>query len=134
MMSLMDWNEKLNVGVDQMNDQHKVILTYMNTLYDDYQANKPFSVLKSSLDSLKDYTIKHFKEEEEYMESIDYDGIASHKIIHEKLLKTLGEHYENITSTQKFNNDFFHFLKFWLSSHIQGIDVKYGKLKDQKSA
>ena len=128
-MSLMNWNDKLDIGVDQMNDQHKIILQYMNTLYDDFQADKSFSTLKYTLDYLKDYTVKHFKEEEDYMESIQYEGIKSHKLIHEKLLKTFSEHYENIIATQSLNDDFFHFLKFWLSSHIQGIDVKYGKMR-----
>ena len=48
-------------------------------------------------------------------------------MIHKDLLDKFTDHYQIMVSTGKLNDKFFSFLKLWLSAHIQGIDVKYGK-------
>jgi hemerythrin len=45
------------------------------------------------------------------------------------LLENFSKHYESFNQNGKLTDDFFHFLKFWLSAHIQGIDKKYGEAK-----
>jgi hemerythrin-like metal-binding protein len=126
-MALMDWSDKLDVGVDNMNHQHKKILSLMNNLYEAFEQKKEFDQFISILDELKDFTIKHFAEEEAYMESINFEGIQVHKGIHQQLLEKFTSNYQTITNERKLTQEFFDFLKFWLSSHIQGIDIKYGK-------
>jgi hemerythrin-like metal-binding protein len=126
-MALMDWSDKLDVGVDNMNHQHKKILSLMNNLYEAFEQKKEFDQFISILDELKDFTIKHFAEEEAYMESINFEGIQVHTGIHQQLLEKFTSNYQTITNERKLTQEFFDFLKFWLSSHIQGIDIKYGK-------
>lgn len=126
-MSLMDWSDSLDIGVHAMNDQHKIILKLMNTLHDAHTSHKPFSEFIGPLDELKNYTVQHFAEEEAYMESIQFEGLKTHKIIHQDLLNKFSEHYENITKEKKLDPKFFDFLKIWLTSHIKGIDIKYGQ-------
>ena len=41
-----------------------------------------------ALGELGDYTVKHFEQEEAYLESISYSGLANHKAIHADLLET----------------------------------------------
>lgn len=126
-MHLMDWNDSLDVGVEDMNNQHKQILLYMNSLYKSFKADEDFSIGKPILDKLKNTTISHFANEEAYMKSISFSNLESHKLIHKNLLATFTEHYDKMTKEQKFNQEFFEFLKFWLTSHIKGIDIKYSK-------
>lgn len=125
-MKLMEWSDQLDVGVQEMNHQHQDLLDLMNTLYEGNNEGKSFEELLPTLSKLKEYTIRHFKEEEEYMESIKFDGLASHKIIHEQLLKRFAQEEEKIIESKKFPDSFFGFLKVWLSAHIKGIDMKYG--------
>jgi hemerythrin len=131
-MSLMEWNSNLDIGVDAMNDEHKVLLKYMNQLFDLYHAKADYGRQKTVLDQLKDATIKHFTQEEAYMEKIGFEGIASHKIIHKQLLEKFTVHYQEFEQKQQFNEGFFTFLKMWLSAHIQGIDIKYGEFSRSK--
>ncbi len=37
-MSLMEWNEKLSVGVPSIDEQHKKLVAMLNELYDAMQA------------------------------------------------------------------------------------------------
>ena len=126
-MSLMDWSNDLDVHVDEMNNQHKGLLEVMNALFDSHQAGAEFNELKSLLDKLADLTIKHFEEEEVYMESIEYPGIKGHKKIHQDLLAKFLALKEEFEKSQSLEQCFFDFLRLWLAAHIKGIDMKYGE-------
>jgi hemerythrin len=119
-----------------MNDQHQVLLKMMNKLYDGTADGMQRIEALDRLGKLFNYTVKHFKEEEEYMESIGFEGLKSHKLIHVNLLERLGvlaEGFKNSTD-EKLSADFFNFLKFWLSAHIKGIDMKYGEHASEQKA
>ena len=126
-MKLMEWNDQLDVGVQAMNNQHQDLLDLMNVLYEGNNEGESFESLLPTLTQLKEYTIKHFQEEEQYMESIQFDGLPSHKLIHEQLLNRFAQEEEKILKSKTFPESFFGFLKVWLSAHIKGIDMKYGQ-------
>ncbi len=130
----MEWNNNLDVGVNDMNNQHKKILDLMNKMYDSYKNGDAFESYEPYLDELRSFTVQHFKEEEEFMESINFEGIAGHKQIHASLLETFQNHYDEIKGSKSLNDKFCAFLKLWLSAHIQGIDVKYGQVYNNQAA
>lgn len=65
----------------------------------------------------------------------EYSGSGTHKLIHQDLLKRFGEHVLRFRSSpeMKVSNDFFMFLKVWLSAHICGIDRKYADVAQVKT-
>jgi hemerythrin len=129
-MSLMEWNDNLDVHVNEMNDQHKGLLDIMNKLYNQFNEGAPYATLHQLLTELGEKTTVHFAEEEKYMESISYPDLSKHKIIHKQLLEKFGEHVEKFESTKELDKGFFDFLKLWLQSHIMGIDAKYGQMSN----
>jgi hemerythrin len=111
-----------------MDNMHKELISKMNILFEKNDQSAPFNELKTLLDDLAGYTIKHFNEEEAFMAKINFPGLESHKLIHQDLLKQFVKHKEKFESTKgKIPDDFFAFLKVWLKSHICGIDKKYGE-------
>lgn len=126
-MALMEWSKDLTLEVQNMDDQHKVLLGLMNRLYEDHMNGANYFALKDTFEELAEMTTIHFKEEEEYMESIEFPGLATHKVIHQDLLKKFSMHQALFNEKQALNEEFFVFLKFWLRSHIMGIDTKYAK-------
>jgi hemerythrin-like metal-binding protein len=132
-MSTFNWSDKLSIGVKEMDDQHKKLISKINDLMDNIDKSSNQEVL-SQYTSLGDYVVKHFKEEELFMESINYDGLASHKIIHKKLLDQLGEFADQIKNDTLDSQKLFSFLELWLKSHIMGIDAKYGEVANSKAA
>lgn len=135
-MPLLEWDDSLDVHVDDMNDQHQVLLKMMNELYDGTAAGMTRIDAIDRLGKLFEYTVKHFKEEEEYMESIGYEGLKSHQLIHKNLIDRLTELANGFkdSTEEKLPADFFNFLKFWLSAHIKGIDMKYGEASTAQKA
>lgn len=127
-MSLLEWTDKLDVHVDSMNQEHVELIRLMNAVYDVNEREK--TAVGGALDNLVRYVVKHFEDEEAYMESVGFKGLKSHQIIHKDLLDKVGKHVEDFKRSQSdaLPDDFFAFLKFWLVSHIQGIDSKYGSI------
>ena len=78
------------------------------------------------LDELKDYTIQHFSDEEEYMESIHYEGLPAQKRAHEAFVDKL----ENIDrdaikkNPKEYIQQLLEFLLGWLINHILHTDKK----------
>lgn len=125
-MAIMEWTTELATGVSSMDEQHKILIGLMNRLHDENTAGKGKAVLLNSFKELASYTAKHFKNEEDYMESINYPDLKIHKMNHTKLLDQVANHLNQTETTGELNEDLFPFLKMWLKSHIKGIDTKYG--------
>ncbi|SMF25543.1 bacteriohemerythrin [Pseudobacteriovorax antillogorgiicola] len=134
MTSFFSWNDSYDLGIDAMNSEHKTLIAMMNRLYEKHEQGAEFDSLKQSVEDLANYTIKHFSDEETYMESINYPELKVHKLIHADLLKKLAKHKEDFLASQTLSPMFFNFLKMWLSAHIQGIDMKYSNFKKENVA
>ena len=124
-MKYFEWTSDLDVGVHEMNCKHQHLIDLMNDFVAKADARDPEGV-KSSLEKLQGYTVQHFKDEEAYMQSIGFTGLASHQRIHQRLLESLAEHAGPIFAGSMEVNGLETFLKMWLKSHIMGIDSKYG--------
>jgi hemerythrin len=125
-MPIMEWDDSLDVGVSAMNNEHKQILDAMNRIFDAAQAGRAGDEINLLVDRLGAVCVRHFKDEEQYMASIDYAGLRNHKLIHEDLLERYGKYAAQIKAAGgRPDHGFFHFLRHWLQSHIKGIDVKY---------
>jgi hemerythrin len=125
-MSLMEWSSALDVGVEAMNSEHKQILDLMNRIASAAEAGQTGSAVTQLVDQLAAVTVAHFSDEEAYMASIGYEGLASHKLIHADLLTKYTAFAEQIhRDGGHLPENFLMFLKLWLTAHIKGIDMKY---------
>lgn len=135
-MAFYAWDSSLDVGVEPMNQQHKILIGMMDALYVQNTNQTPKLQLIDSIDKLFGFVVKHFTEEEYFMASIGFPNLDAHKRLHQNLLRdlqTLGDDFKK-SSDQKLSTEFTIFLKFWLSTHIMGIDTKYGVFAKQTGA
>jgi hemerythrin-like metal-binding protein len=127
-MAYFEWDKALDVGVEEMNQQHKTLIGLMDVVYQKNESGASKQEIVGSIDNLVNFVLKHFKDEEGYMASINFPGLEAHKKVHGNLLTDISklvEGFKNGTA-EKLGSDFPIFLKFWLSTHIRGIDTKYG--------
>ena len=127
-MSAMRWTPELDVGVEAMNNQHKRLIQEMNLLYSAHQRGATAVELANLLARLGTVTKAHFKSEEGYMAKIGYPQLEQHKLVHASLLRQFADHVAAFERTKTLTGEFFGFLRFWLTAHISGIDLEYGKL------
>lgn len=126
-MPIMSWDASLDIGVEPMNLEHQEILTAMNRVYDAAAQGLRGQAVNDLVANLLAVTLRHFQDEERFMERIGYPDRDRHKQLHARLLAQLHDHAQAIHAAGGHpSEEFFQFLKFWLTSHIKGIDTKYG--------
>ncbi len=122
------WNEEtLGLKIHQIDKDHQVLIDKMNIIYKAVQSKAGSVDIERFLNDLMRVTQKHFADEEIFMEKFKFQGIETHKIIHQQLLSRLAEHIAEFKNRRVMTESFFDFLKSWLTGHIRGIDTKYAR-------
>jgi len=128
---MFEWEEKLSVGIAEIDEQHKRLLEIGRELvsilesiaegYDEYDE------LKRLISNLFDYTIYHFSEEEELMDKSSFDGLSVHRLQHEKFEQKIEEiDLEELDRNQyNYTMEILDFLSDWIVNHITKIDILY---------
>lgn len=125
-MPLIHWNDTLSVGIKTIDAQHKVLVDTLNELHDAMLAGKAKALTGPILQKLLRYTRDHFYAEEAMMATSSYEGLAQHKVRHRDLTQQVEGYvtrFEHGEST--LNLHLMHFLRDWLTQHIQKEDRAY---------
>jgi hemerythrin-like metal-binding protein len=127
-MPLMEWNDKLSVGIPSIDAQHKKLVSMANTLYDAMKAGHGKEILDETLAGLINYTVTHFKYEEKFFAQTGYPAAAPHLKQHEDLTKQVLAIQEKMKKGVSFaqSMEVMEFLKNWLTNHILVSDKAYG--------
>lgn len=125
-MAFVQWSDRLSVGINTIDDQHKKLVSIINRLYDAMKSGKGSEILSDVLSELIEYTKYHFSTEETLMKDNAYPDYQSHKSSHSKFVeKVMDLELELKAGRIALSVEVFHFLKDWLVIHIQGEDKKY---------
>jgi hemerythrin len=117
------------VGIDLIDGEHRELFRIVDRasqLVKSYEAASGYDRIVSILNELKNYTIEHFRDEEEYMESIGYEGLEAQKRAHEAFVDKLENiDYDEIeNNSQEYLQKLLEFLLGWLINHILYTDKK----------
>jgi hemerythrin len=127
-MALIEWNPNLSVGVDDMDQQHRKLISLVNQFHDALKAGKGDDAAKGILVQLVQYTHTHFAAEEQLMARCGYPEFHNHKKLHAELIAQVGQMVEKIKAGKMVSSvTIASFLKDWLSNHILGSDKLYGQ-------
>ena len=124
--------EEYKIGIESIDEQHKKLFELADKAYmllkDAFSLDK-YDKIVEIVEELKEYTIFHFKSEEEYMESINYKRLFTQKIEHEKFIKVLEEvDLRHLDQNQDESLvKMLNFLNEWLTEHILGNDKLIGQ-------
>lgn len=126
----MPWTPNLSVGVNLIDDQHKILFEKAEKLFEAGKNNQAKEYIGELLEFLDSYTKKHFADEENYMLSIKYPGYDEQKKAHTTFIAQLA----------KLRNDFNtsggnilvilnanQMMIDWLTKHISNLDRKIGQ-------
>lgn len=132
-MSLFPWSEKYSVSVSEMDNQHKILIGYLNELFDAMSQGKSQQIIGTILSKLVNYTKTHFAEEERQLQRINYPDIGRQKREHELFIAKLHEFVNEYNSGKvTLSLEVSNFLKNWLANHISIEDKKYGPFFNKK--
>ncbi len=127
-MPLMEWSDKLSVGIKSIDDEHKKLVGMVNDLFDGVQAGRGKELLGPILDGLIAYTKTHFANEERYFAQHHYGEAVAHKAEHDALAKQVLDVQAKYKAgaNAALSMEVMNFLKNWLVKHILGSDKAYG--------
>jgi len=126
MSNFVEWSDTLSVGIEEIDEQHKVLVDLVNQMHEAIHQRHGSDVVIGILGQLAEYTRIHFAVEESLMRILNYPGYEAHKEIHEELLHTVQDLQEKVSSGKKsIGFELMHFLKTWLTKHIMEEDMQY---------
>jgi len=130
-MAKLDWTDVLDIGLPVIDEQHRKLISYSNSLIQAMALGKDVEVLGKLFEELKGYTSYHFDDEEKYMESIGYPNIKEHKRLHSKLIERVDEFREKRLHSGVTADEALDFLNDWIVGHIMNDDVRIGQFAKQ---
>jgi len=132
-MSYIVFDDSLRVGNKLIDQEHAVLIEYINLLQRAMENDTSDTIVKQVLDGLVDYTKTHFFVEEEMMKAYDYPGQKQHLLAHQSFrdkLDKLQQEYKGKDAS--VSSSALNFLKEWLKNHILKIDVELANFMANK--
>lgn len=125
----VEWSDRLSVGIQEIDEQHKYLVGLVNQLNVDLLTSDHGSEsANETLDKLIDYTRTHFVVEESLMRILGYPDYESHKQHHEELLRrVLDFKHQMVDRGRVSRSELMEFLEKWLTGHIMNEDVLYSE-------
>jgi len=117
----------MSVGVDSIDDDHKILIKLINELDEAIDADDSHELVIYVLNGLADYTQYHFAREEGLMAACRYPGFARHCKEHRDIRKQVMRFRESFNNNIIGGDDrkLLEFVRGWLSGHILGSDMAY---------
>jgi hemerythrin-like metal-binding protein len=123
---LMTWKNDWEVGVREIDAQHRQLVSLLNQLHAAMKDGKGKAVVGAILDSLIYYTKAHFSTEERLMQQCSYRDLVAHQREHNLLTAKVLDFQRTFKSGgMVITADLMHFLSKWMQEHICGSDKKY---------
>lgn len=129
---MYEMKDEYLTGVEIIDKEHRKLFEIAEEIYvllkNEFITDK-YDKIAEVLGELKDYSLMHFKHEEEYMESINYKKQFSQKIAHEEFKKKIESYdLDDIDSNQDESIvEILNYVTDWLINHIMKADKLIGK-------
>lgn len=118
------WREEYNIGVEIIDKEHQRLFKIIDKLmavHQEEQEDKSRWACQEGIKYFKGHALKHFADEEKYMESVNYAGRGRHRSIHENFKNNILPALEEELRQTDFSPDAMsHFLAVcsgWLIGH-----------------
>jgi hemerythrin len=124
------WKENYETGVALIDEQHQKLFEIGNRAYE-LLSNKfyvdKYDKILAIIEELKEYTIFHFKSEEEYILKSGFKGFLSHKVEHDEFIKKFNDvDLSKIDNGQdEYIMELMNVIYRWIDEHILVKDQQH---------
>lgn len=134
------WKEEFNIGVEVIDKEHQRLFSIINKLFElRNEKQKSRTACQEGIKFFKEHALKHFDDEEKYMELISHENLEMHSRIHkgfrEKTLPALEWELRDEDYSPDAMDHFLAVCAGWLIGHTLTEDLaiageKMSKWKD----
>ncbi len=127
-MSAIAWDSRLELGIANIDKQHKRWVDLYNDLDAAIAEGKEEEAVRKTVDELVDYTTYHFRTEEALMRQAQYDEeeyelhVREHKVFTDQMIIFRDR---LLVGFQRMSPEVVGYLRDWLVTHITGTDRCY---------
>ena len=132
-MEKVIWNQRLSVGVEEIDRQHKQLVGVLNQLLGMEGVTVDSETISDTLTRMTEYADYHFKSEEAFMQKYAYPEYEAHRLEHIAFMRKTAELAMGTMAYKKsIPTDLLEYLKSWLVEHILVTDMKYKPFFEEK--
>jgi hemerythrin len=119
------WDDAYSLGIKNIDDQHKKLFDIVDKIFSLQESKDVKGNIRTILHELFEYIKVHFKDEEEFMKSINYPDLAYHIELHEQLVKSVSGILGDPSRLDIIQMKMRVIAKQALIDHILEEDMKY---------
>jgi hemerythrin len=124
-MAKLFWTDRLNVGIEVIDNQHRRIVDYINLLDEANFKGHSREEIGRLIHDLVDYTISHFGFEESLQEEAGYPYIKAHQKVHGLFTQRVADFQARFDNGEDISEKLHSLLTTWLLNHIKHDDADY---------
>lgn len=134
----VEWQECLSVGVEEIDQQHKLLIDKYNAFFTAYYEGRGNEEIVLLLRFLAEYVAIHFADEERLQLRIGFPDYQNHRKQHQELIRKvaeLKERIENEGTDPSLIPSVGLLMTGWLINHISVMDRAIGRfMKEMQSS
>ena len=121
----IEWAEQFQLNNLSIDKEHKTLVNIYNNLVDALEQKKPNTEIVTVLTELTDYSLWHFKHEEEWMKQVHYPDFDAHQMEHKDFIYRIAMFNLSFDRTDEtMIYDIISFLREWIVHHLLVLDKK----------
>jgi hemerythrin len=129
---MLVWTLAITTSIENVDAQHRELFSHANFFFAAAEADAPDEELKRLIKFMREYTLHHFRSEEEYFDRLltEEDLRRNNKEAHRSFIRDLTEFEQDLKRTGKCQllcREIRHWITNWLLLHISKIDCDMGK-------
>lgn len=122
-MAYIDWTPDYDLGIEEIDRQHRRLVEIVNRLHDAMEQGCPQGAMQGVVCDLVTYTEIHFRYEEQMMQYLDFPDRDSHFVEHRVLTAELRDFEAALASGRLcVSVELMEFLRTWLLGHVRHSD------------
>ncbi len=119
-------NDRYSVGISIIDEEHKKFIDIINKVLVTKENNDKPEEVRSVLNEMIGYALKHFKAEEANMFKFFFSDYQLHRNEHHYFMESVFANFNKIINADyQIAKETLEYLKRWVADHIQKTDRKY---------
>lgn len=131
---LLIWNDEMEIGLPQIDRQHKKLHELLLRCLNVVDTSENHSSIKNLLDELVEYTQCHFRDEEIIMQACGYAFLENHREVHKMLVKQVNKQIQQFEQGVFSTQSLLLLLQEWFVEHNMGMDRAVAECAKGKEA
>lgn len=134
-MSEISWTEDLSVGNQAIDDDHRHLFALLNNLQHTMPQGLVTQDAATVVEDLAHYVEAHFQREEEFMQSVAFEGYVAHKADHDRFVSEVHALQSRLDrGAQTLTLDIDKMLSDWFRRHVLVLDMALAASVKAKAA